>query len=176
MHFYNILTVGQFSRKLSHICICSYRCIQRSTVRWTLHSCPIVLQGVLFPYNTTLSNQIIQNCGQYGCRFLYLSEGSMDAALQSWPVAHPPSTSPLTMIYFNVYMYMLFSSVVGDTLRASTLGQPPNHDHGVSWFGIQADPMVTIVIHWSLRSSGMKHSCYMPGCGCRLPPSWVKHN
>ena len=58
---------------------------------------------------------------------LYLSEGSMGAALQSWPVAHPPSTSPLSIMYFNVYMYMLFSSVVGDTLRASTLGQPPNH-------------------------------------------------
>eukprot|EP00731_Ephydatia_muelleri_P015368 Em0008g1088a len=42
--------------------------------------------------------------------------------------------------------------------------------------GHVADPMVTIVIHWSLRSSGMKHSCYMPGCDYSLHPSWVKHS
>eukprot|EP00731_Ephydatia_muelleri_P015378 Em0008g1098a len=42
--------------------------------------------------------------------------------------------------------------------------------------GHVANPMVTIVTHWSLRSSGTKHSCYMPCCDYSLPPSWVKHN
>ena len=114
-------------------------------VRWAF--VPNSIAGRPFPLQHPLIQSNHPKLLSIWLQVLYLSEGSMSAALQSWPVAHPPSTSPLSIMYFNVCMYMLFSSMGGDALRASTLGQPPNHDHGVSWFGIQANP-----IHWSLRS------------------------
>ena len=64
---------------------------------------------------------------------------------------------------------------MGDILRASTLGQPPNHDQRLG-LGLRPTQRVTSINIGPHRPSGTKHSCYMPGCGCRLPPLWAKHN
>ena len=84
-----------------------------------------------------------------------------------------PSTSPLSIMYFNVYMFMLFSSMVGNTVRGFYPGQPPNHDQhlGLGHRPTQWWPESPI---GPCRQSGVSHSCYMPGCG--LPPLWAKHN
>ena len=59
-----------------------------------------------------------------------------------------PSTLPLSPFVFLCVHVNAFSSMVGDTLRASTLGQPPNHDQRLG-LGYR-DQWVTSVTHWSL--------------------------
>ena len=92
-------------------------------------SCPIALQGILSP-TTLLTQSNHPKLLSIWLQVLHLSKGSMGTALLALtatscsPTLHFPS---LHYVFHCIHVYVI-SSMVGDTLQASTLGQPPNHD------------------------------------------------